>query len=125
MGHDNYAASAGRIVNSGPASGFGHWIVLEHAGGYRTVYGHMAPRDLLVKVGATVTAGQLISRVGNGGTSTGCHLHFEVHNPNAAIDPVPFLRQACSCIDWAFGATHACQRRDQGGLTATLLVLLM
>jgi hypothetical protein len=94
-----YAAAAGRVVNSGPAKGFGHWIVLEHEGGYRTVYGHMEPEDLLVKVGESVTAGQLISRIGNGGTSTGCHLHFEVHDASAAIDPIPFLREHCRCID--------------------------
>lgn len=94
-----YAAAAGRVVSSGPARGFGHWIVLEHEGGFRTVYGHMEPEDLLVTVGDTVTAGQLISRIGNGGTSTGCHLHFEVHNASAAIDPIPFLREHCQCID--------------------------
>ncbi|WP_380162771.1 M23 family metallopeptidase [Kineococcus sp. R86509] len=94
-----YAAAAGRVINSGPARGFGHWIVLEHEGGYRTVYGHMEPEDLLVKVGENVTAGQLISRIGNGGTSTGCHLHFEVHDARSAIDPIPFLREYCRCID--------------------------
>lgn len=94
-----YAAAAGRVVNSGPARGFGHWIVLEHDGGYRTVYGHMEPEDLLVTVGTSVAAGQLISRVGNGGVSTGCHLHFEVHDPSGAVDPIPFLREHCGCID--------------------------
>lgn len=94
-----YAAAAGRVVNSGPATGFGDWIVLEHSGGYRTVYGHMHAKDLLVTVGASVVAGQLISRIGDNGTSTACHLHFEVHDPSRALDPVPFLREHCGCID--------------------------
>lgn len=94
-----YAAAAGRVVNSGPATGFGDWIVLEHAGGYRTVYGHMQAKDLLVTVGASVVAGQLISRIGDNGTGTACHLHFEVHDPAQTLDPVPFLREQCGCID--------------------------
>lgn len=91
-GDPMYAAAAGRVVESGPATGFGNWIVLEHAEGIRTVYGHMDAVDLLVDVGQSVTAGQLISKIGTAGTSTGCHLHFEIHTGTTAIDPVPFLQ---------------------------------
>lgn len=85
-----YAAAAGTVISSGSASGFGDWIRIDHGGGLITVYGHMFPQDLMVHVGDKVTSGQQISRVGKNGEATGCHLHFEVHDPNP-IDPVSFM----------------------------------
>jgi hypothetical protein len=81
VGTDIYAATDGVVVASGPASGFGQWIVLDGLVGGRpvsTVYGHMFPEGVLVRTGARVSAGQVIAKVGNAGVSTGPHLHFEV-----------------------------------------------
>jgi murein DD-endopeptidase MepM/ murein hydrolase activator NlpD len=78
------------VIRSGPATGFGNAIYIDHGNGYITVYGHMKKADLMVAAGDTVTAGQQISRIGSEGQSTGCHLHFQVDDPNP-IDPVPFL----------------------------------
>lgn len=80
-GTDIYAATDGVVVASGPASGFGQWIVLDGLLGGQpvsTVYGHMFPEGVLVRAGARVSAGQVIAKVGNSGVSTGPHLHFEV-----------------------------------------------
>jgi len=80
-GTDIYAATDGVVVASGPASGFGQWIVLDGVVGGQpvsTVYGHMFPEGVLVRTGARVSAGQVIAKVGNSGESTGPHLHFEV-----------------------------------------------
>ena len=105
-GQPIYAAADGTVNQSGPAGGFGQWIVLDHnIGGkvYSTVYGHMFPDDLLVKVGDKVTAGQHISNVGwNGEVDPtgpgGAHLHFEVWDGGrfggTAIDPMPWLAGA-------------------------------
>ncbi|GAB2554667.1 peptidoglycan DD-metalloendopeptidase family protein [Nocardia heshunensis] len=96
-----YAAMDGTVAASGPASGFGDWIVLDHnidGQLWSTVYGHMYENDLLVHVGDQVKAGQQISRVGTNGESTGPHLHFEVRQPpgrlagGQAIDPMPWLQ---------------------------------
>jgi murein DD-endopeptidase MepM/ murein hydrolase activator NlpD len=86
-----YAASAGAVISSGPASGFGNWIRIDHGNGLITVYGHMKAADLLVHVGDHVTAGQQISRIGSEGQSTGCHLHFGVAVNGSYVDPAPFL----------------------------------
>ena len=80
-GTDIYAATDGVVVASGPASGFGQWIVLDGVVGGQlvsTVYGHMFPEGVLVRTGDRVGAGQVIAKVGNAGDSTGPHLHFEV-----------------------------------------------
>jgi hypothetical protein len=76
-----YAAADGTVAAAGTASGFGHWVVLDHnINGHKwsTVYGHMFADGVLVKAGDHVTAGQHIANRGNDGASTGPHLHFEV-----------------------------------------------
>src|SRR6185369_8357664 len=80
-------------------SGFGQWIVVDsqtRTGLVSTVYGHMYPNGVLVRQGATVTAGQHIADVGSNGQSTGPHLHFEYWeggrlNHGQAVDPAFIL----------------------------------
>lgn len=85
------AAGAGTVEAAGPASGYGNWIVIDHGGGIRTIYGHMYAGGVLTGVGANVTAGQLIGRVGSAGQSSGCHLHFQVEIDGTPTDPIAFL----------------------------------
>jgi len=84
------SAMAGTVIDSGPASGFGLWVRVQHANGVITVYGHI--NESLVSVGQRVSAGQQIATMGNRGQSTGPHLHFEVHQNGSKIDPLPWLR---------------------------------
>ena len=61
-----------------------------------TSYLHMYEDGIYVKVGDTVTAGQLIAGVGNTGRSSGSHLHFEVRTKNdtadeSTVDPEKWL----------------------------------
>lgn len=91
------AAADGRVAFAGPATGYGHLILIEHTfGGQRvaTGYAHMYAGGIHVKAGDTVTAGEYIADVGMDGFSTGPHLHFEVRpvGANAApVDPEPWL----------------------------------
>lgn len=104
LGKPIFAAYNGKVVASGPASGFGNWIVIAHTINGKTmstVYGHMRADDLMVKVGDTVKAGQQIARIGNEGQSTGAHLHFEVWEGvrmecrgDCSIDPLPLIDKA-------------------------------
>lgn len=86
-----WAANKGQVVRSGPASGYGNLIEVDHGGGVHTRYGHMFNDGLLVQVGDQVTAGQQIAKVGTTGNSTGCHLHFEVLMHGQQVDPQAFL----------------------------------
>ncbi len=93
-----FAARDGKVVASGPASGFGNWIVIEHeVDGRRfdTVYGHMYADGVYARLGDTVTAGQEIGAIGNAGQSSGAHLHFEIWDGGrfngSAIDPAPIV----------------------------------
>jgi cell wall-associated NlpC family hydrolase len=80
VGTSIFASMDGTVVQAGPASGFGQWIVVDsqtRTGLVSTVYGHMYPDGVLVRPGAAVKEGQHIANIGNDGASTGAHLHFE------------------------------------------------
>ena len=80
----------GTVIDSGPASGFGQWVRVRHDDGTITVYGHISESH--VRVGQSVSAGDVIADVGNEGRSTGPHLHFEVITPGGTkINPRPWL----------------------------------
>lgn len=85
------AASDGTVEFSDWSSGgYGNLVVLRHAGGWTTRYGHAY--KLLVVKGQKVKAGQAIAEVGSTGRSTGPHLHFEIRTPNeVAVNPAKFL----------------------------------
>ncbi len=106
LGTSIYAARGGKVIESGPATGFGNWIIIQHEiDGKKvdTVYGHMQAGDLLVKKGDTVEPGQEISKIGNEGGSTGPHLHFEIWeggrlSGGQAVDPEPFINPVRKCL---------------------------
>jgi len=93
MGSPILAVGDGVVIDAGPAEGFGLWVVIQHANGDVTVYGHMY--HFYVTVGEHVKAGDHIADIGANGQSTGPHLHFGVRQggPNGPyIDPVPWLK---------------------------------
>jgi murein DD-endopeptidase MepM/ murein hydrolase activator NlpD len=80
---------AGVVISSGPASGFGMWVRVQHADGTITVYGHI--NRSFVHVGQQVAAGDVIAETGNRGQSTGPHLHIGVMVNGVYINPKPWL----------------------------------
>ena len=78
IGTDIYATGDGVVESAAGANmGYGNHIVINHGFGYKTVYAHMS--RFKVKAGDRVKRGDVIGAVGNTGTSTGPHLHYEVH----------------------------------------------
>jgi len=84
------AAMSGRVVSAGVFGGYGNQILLQHADGSQTRYGHLS--QIGVRVGQTVSAGQRIGAVGNTGVSTGSHLHFEVIIGGTPVNPAAWLQ---------------------------------
>ncbi|MGH3520552.1 MAG: M23 family metallopeptidase [Haloechinothrix sp.] len=85
------SVAKGKVIEAGPASGFGLWVRVEHEDGTVTVYGHM--NEILVSPGQQVKAGEKIATIGNRGQSTGPHLHFEVWQGGSnKVDPLSWLR---------------------------------
>lgn len=91
------AAADGRVAFAGPATGYGHLILIEHTVGGQLVatgYAHMYADGIGVSVGDQVHAGDHIADVGSDGYSTGAHLHFEVRPGGAwaaTVNPEPWL----------------------------------
>lgn len=89
VGTEIYATGngiVGRVENSG--RGYGNNVVINHGFGYQTLYGHMS--RINVRPGQRVNRGDLIGYVGNSGTSTGPHLHYEVLRGGKPVNPVNF-----------------------------------
>jgi len=84
------AAMAGRVSVVGYDNIFGHYIVINHHSGYRTLYGHLS--YIRTRTGAYVTQGERIGDVGSSGLSTGPHLHFTVYKNGVTINPRPLMR---------------------------------
>lgn len=70
-------------------SGYGNYVVIAHAGGLSTLYGHM--KETLVKNGQSVKAGDRIGLCGSTGTSTGPHVHFEVRSGGSTKNPMSYI----------------------------------
>lgn len=86
------AITSGTVVTAGWGGAYGNEVVVKHADGHYSQYGHLSA--LSVSVGQTVSTGQQIGLSGATGNVTGPHLHFEVRTGPAYgsdIDPVAFL----------------------------------
>lgn len=78
----------GKSKSCGCGGGYGRYCIIDHGGGYTTLYAHAT--DIIVEVGDYVTTGDVIGYVGSTGYSTGWHLHFEVRVDGTAKDPRKF-----------------------------------
>ena len=87
-----YATGAGKVVEvKSSLSGYGKQVIIEHGFGYRTRYAHL--QDFSVKQGQQVERGQNIGQVGNTGTSTAPHLHYEIYREGERVNPIYYFYQ--------------------------------
>ena len=87
-----YATGAGKVaVVKTSLSGYGKQVIIDHGFGYRTRYAHL--QDFSVKQGQQVERGQSIGLVGNTGTSTAPHLHYEVFRDDERVNPIYYFYQ--------------------------------
>jgi hypothetical protein len=84
-----HAAFYGVVSETGVGKEYGNYIIIDHAGGMRTLYAHC--QELLAKKGMVLRAGDVIALVGSTGTSTGPHVHFELRLHGQRCDPAPVL----------------------------------
>jgi murein DD-endopeptidase MepM/ murein hydrolase activator NlpD len=83
--------AAGVITWSGPRSGYGLMVEVNHGNGFTTRYAHS--EKLFVDVGDIVMKGQNIALVGSTGRSTGPHVHFEVYKNGRVVDPAAYIHR--------------------------------
>jgi hypothetical protein len=85
------AAQAGTatFVGGDPCCDNGYHVIIEHGEGFETLYGHLG--GFQVAPGASVNAGDVIGSVGMTGETDEPHLHFEIRQAGAYLDPLNFL----------------------------------
>ncbi len=83
------ASAPGTVTFAGSKGAYGKTIIIDHGYGTQTLYAHN--RQILVKVGEKVERGQVISKMGSTGRSTGTHLHFEIHKNGKQTNPLDTL----------------------------------
>jgi len=71
-------------------SGFGNTIILDHGGGYYSVYSHL--EDVLVELDDLISTGELIGLVGDSGSLEGSKLHFALFSNQKTENPQKWLR---------------------------------
>jgi len=84
-----YAAKGGTVLKAGHNRGYGNYVLIDHGGGYATLYGHAS--TISVSVGQTVAKGDVIAAVGSTGYSTGPHLHFEIIKNGEYTNPLSYF----------------------------------
>jgi murein DD-endopeptidase MepM/ murein hydrolase activator NlpD len=91
------AAEAGVVAYAGDEiQGYGNMLLIEHAGGFTTVYAHN--RTLLVHVGDPVRRGEMVATVGRSGGMADPQLHFQLRAGNRPIDPAPYLMPGATVL---------------------------
>lgn len=92
-GSDVLASADGIVSHSAPqpgGGGYGEYIVIDHADGFQTLYGHNSGR--FATQGQSVKQGQVIAKSGNTGSSTGPHCHFEIIKGGKAVNPAQYIK---------------------------------
>lgn len=93
LGKNIVASQSGTVIKAvttyTPKKGYGKYVMIDHGGGYTTMYAHCT--SLSVKVGQYVKRGQVIAQVGSTGNSTGPHLHFGIYINGKEVDPLPYI----------------------------------
>ncbi len=85
-----YATGNGVVKSAVRSShGYGIMVIVDHGYGYETRYAHMSA--LKVRKGQKVVRGEIVGLVGNTGTSTAPHLHYEVVRNGRKVNPVSYF----------------------------------
>ncbi len=83
------APADGVVVKAGFSTGYGNMVEISHGYGIKTIFAHNS--RLNVKAGQRVRRGEVISYVGDSGSSTGPHLHYEVRLNGLPVNPTKYM----------------------------------
>ena len=83
------AVASGTVIYSGVQGSYGNTVMIRHDNGLVSLYAHNS--SLVVKVGDKVKKGQVVTKIGSTGRSTGPHLHFEIRVNGTPQNPLNYL----------------------------------
>ena len=92
------ATGDGVVESIGRQGGYGNMLILRHAGGFSTVYGHLSAFGRGLKPGSRISQGDIIGYVGQTGMATGPHLHYEFRANNQQRNPLAMALPAAQPI---------------------------
>ena len=72
--------------------GYGNAVRIVYSNGMEIIYSHIMGSNIRVSVGQRVSKGQVVGYMGNSGSSTGTHLHFQVNMPSGSVNPMTLYR---------------------------------
>lgn len=81
------------------STGYGLSVMIDHGHDYETLYAHM--KEIFVKEGQKVEKGELIGLIGDTGTSTAPHLHYEVRYKGEPVNPVQYVMDGLTPEEYA------------------------
>lgn len=81
----------GRVVFADWYGGYGLMVIVDHGGGYFSLYGHLNAIDM--RVNESVSAGDIVGEVGDTASLIGPNLYFEVREQTDALNPLSWLRR--------------------------------
>jgi len=120
------AAGDGTVEFKGWKNGYGNFVVLRHNTTYQTAYGHIS-RFGDIKIGGRVKQGQVIAYVGMTGMATGPHLHYEVLQNEAQVNPVAKQFNMASGLTGkqlaAFNASKSALQKEMASLAKPTISL--
>jgi murein hydrolase activator len=83
------AVAAGTVSYAGALTGYGNAVILDHSGGYYTLYGRL--ESVAVQIGYQVARGDRLGFIGETSAPEGAVLHFEIRQGKKALDPQAWL----------------------------------
>jgi len=86
-----HAIASGKVIYAGWMRGYGKVTKINHGGGIVSLYAHQS--KILVRVGQSVKAHQVIGKIGSTGRSTGPHLHLGVYKRGRPVNPLSYLHK--------------------------------
>ncbi len=90
MGKNLVAVKSGTVIRTTYSnSGYGNYVMIDHGGGYVSLYGHC--KSLAVSNGQYVSQGQVVAYIGTSGYSTGPHVHFEIRLNGEKMNPSNYV----------------------------------
>ncbi len=83
------ATAEGKVIFAGRKPGYGKVVIIRHAFGFTTLYGHLS--KIKVRAGRWVKSGDIIGYVGSSGRSTGPHVHYEIWRYSRKVNPLKYM----------------------------------
>ena len=89
-GSEIKAIYEGSVIFADYFKGYGNMLIIDHGGGYFSLYAHAS--RILKKVGAEVARNETVAAVGDGDSSKGPLLYFEIRHQGKPVDPAGWVR---------------------------------